>query len=161
MVEGPGDVYMCAYCAAKSREIFDAEIQKWAPTGPKPVPREYLQNACSFCGRKWQAAGPLVEGPGAIYVCERCVATSVELFRSNAVEPAPAADTSSTPPDEWNGNPLGCRCSFCGRSGRHTGSMIEGPDNLFLCVRCIDAAAAIVADLRREGKLPPANRPSK
>ena len=156
MVEGPGDAYMCVDCADKSREILDTETRKRAPAGSEPVPRAWPAHACSFCGRRGEAAGPMVEGPSDIYACERCVDASLELFRNNGQAPRPRAATLGGPVDEWNGNPVGSRCSFCGRSGRRVGSMVEGPDNLFLCVKCIDAAAAIVADLRRAGTLPPA-----
>lgn len=156
MVEAPTDVFMCLDCADKAREILDTELQKWQPRGAEPVPGKYLKQICSFCGKRWEVAGPLVEGPSDVHACEQCVETALEIFRDNGRTPRSRAVAS-----EWNGNPVGSRCSFCGKSGRRVGSMVEGPDNLFLCVNCIDAAAAIVADLRREGKLPPPRGASK
>jgi hypothetical protein len=158
MVEGPSDVYICVNCAHACLDIFAAEESKWEPTGPEPVPSAWLKHTCSFCRRPWAETGPLAEGPADVYVCGRCVDTSIRLFRSNGLGPPVIAAQPPAPPDEWNGNPVGSRCSFCGKSGRVAGSMLEGPDDLFLCVRCIDSAAAIVADLRREGKLRPAEK---
>ena len=153
MAEGPGDVFMCVDCTGKAREILDGEIPTWQPIGAQAPPSDWLRHACSFCGRRWAETGALVEGPCDVHACARCVDASLELFRSNGQIPQlrPAGSV-----DEWNGNPIGSCCSFCGKSGRRVGSMLEGPDNLFLCVNCIDAAAAVVADLRRNGKLPPA-----
>jgi RNA polymerase sigma-54 factor len=34
--------------------------------------------SCSFCGKNYREVGPLVEGPGEVYICPKCV----ELFRS-------------------------------------------------------------------------------
>jgi hypothetical protein len=28
---------------------------------------------CNFCGRPTDAAGPMMEGPGDVYICEDCV----------------------------------------------------------------------------------------
>ena len=31
-------------------------------------------------------------------------------------------------------------CSFCGRNSRQVTSLIEGPNNIFICNHCVDSA---------------------
>jgi ATP-dependent Clp protease ATP-binding subunit ClpX len=38
-----------------------------------PDPVDKLRTQCSFCGRISDVAGPMVEGPNAIYICADCV----------------------------------------------------------------------------------------
>lgn len=49
-------------------------------------------------------------------------------------------------------------CSYCGRSNRETGRQIEGPRWFFwrpyICATCVDAAAELVRQGRREGSIP-------
>lgn len=41
-------------------------------------------------------------------------------------------------------------CSFCGRSGSEIESMIEGPDNIFICNHCINRSADIIKKSKEE-----------
>jgi hypothetical protein len=36
--------------------------------------------ACSFCLRNYREVGPLVEGPGPVYICGPCVRTCYPMF---------------------------------------------------------------------------------
>jgi hypothetical protein len=46
----------------------------------KPDPR------CSFCRKLSKDCGPLVQGPGEIYICKSCVDYCQERFQGNAQE---------------------------------------------------------------------------
>ncbi len=46
-------------------------------------------------------------------------------------------------------------CSFCGKSHREVGPLIEGPDNCFICAQCVDLCQSIIQqERRRSGSLP-------
>src|SRR5688572_5722461 len=63
MVEGPDDVYMCAPCLHRSKEIILAMAGS---------------ARCSFCGRD-VAAMRSVEGPGDIHMCADCVDAALAI----------------------------------------------------------------------------------
>jgi ATP-dependent Clp protease ATP-binding subunit ClpX len=46
-----------------------------------------------------------------------------------------------------NDNPPDARCSFCGRPRHDTGPMIEGPNNVYICVHCVRAANKIADEM--------------
>jgi len=50
------------------------------------------------------------------------------------------------------------RCSFCGRSNRETGMQVEGPNEVYICRRCVDVAQDIFAR-EREKPQPPTPAP--
>jgi len=39
-------------------------------------------------------------------------------------------------------------CSFCGRSNRQAGPMLEGPGDVYICTRCVDVCHDIVLKMR-------------
>ncbi len=41
-------------------------------------------------------------------------------------------------------------CSFCGRSGTRADTLIEGPDNVFICPECVDVCHNIIKQNRRQ-----------
>ena len=41
-------------------------------------------------------------------------------------------------------------CSFCGRSGREVGPVVEGPDGVRICAGCIDLCQTIIKQERRQ-----------
>ncbi len=53
------------------------------------------QIQCSFCGRLAEEAGSIIAGPG-VYICDTCVASSVEILRKNNVR-TKTTQTSSKP----------------------------------------------------------------
>jgi ATP-dependent Clp protease ATP-binding subunit ClpX len=69
--------------------------------------------------------------------------------------------SSQTTNDEQKGGPVRrCRpgyCSFCRRHYRDVGPLVEGPDSVFICYKCIESCKNIIEDeSRRLGKpLPP------
>jgi len=42
-------------------------------------------------------------------------------------------------------------CSFCGRSGSQADTLIEGPDNVFICPECVELCHNIIKQNRRQG----------
>jgi len=45
-------------------------------------------------------------------------------------------------------------CSFCGRAGSQTDTLIEGPDNVFICPECVELCHNIIKQNRRQGTVP-------
>ena len=41
-------------------------------------------------------------------------------------------------------------CSFCGRSGTQADTLIEGPDNVFICPECVELCHNIIKQNRRQ-----------
>src|SRR6201747_1015151 len=62
------------------------------------------------------------------------------------------------PPSGGSGNPpaggfRGRRmttCSFCGKSSRDVGPMVEGPSDVFICSNCVDLAHNIIKQEKRK-----------
>src|SRR5205085_1287198 len=72
------------------------------------------------------------------------------------------------PPGGGSGNPPGggggfrgrrvTTCSFCGKSSRDVGPMVEGPSDVYICANCVDLAHNIIRQEKR--KLSSAGVPS-
>src|SRR4051795_7274072 len=63
---------------------------------------------------------------------------------------------SGNPPKEPN-NPQGgfrgrrvTTCSFCGKSSRDVGPMVEGPSDVYICANCVDLAHNIIRQEKRK-----------
>src|SRR5688572_32329078 len=41
-------------------------------------------------------------------------------------------------------------CSFCGKSSRDVGPMVEGPSDVFICANCVDLAHNIIRQEKRK-----------
>src|ERR1700710_334701 len=62
------------------------------------------------------------------------------------------------PPSGGSGNPpaggfRGRRvttCSFCGKSSRDVGPMVEGPSDVYICANCVDLAHNIIRQEKRK-----------
>ncbi|MBM4017852.1 MAG: ATP-dependent Clp protease ATP-binding subunit ClpX [Planctomycetes bacterium] len=48
-------------------------------------------------------------------------------------------------------------CSFCGRSGRESGPLVEGPRGVHICPDCIQAAQSVVQEERRRTRRGPSS----
>src|SRR5215216_5037740 len=63
---------------------------------------------------------------------------------------------SGTPPGNTNNPPGGFRgrrvttCSFCGKSSRDVGPMVEGPSDVYICANCVDLAHNIIRQEKRK-----------
>src|SRR4051812_7953735 len=63
---------------------------------------------------------------------------------------------SGNPPKDSN-NPQGgfrgrrvTTCSFCGKSSRDVGPMVEGPSDVYICANCVDLAHNIIRQEKRK-----------
>ena len=72
--------------------------------------------------------------------------------------------TGDQPPEESSGPKAGptrtsrvALCSFCGKSHREVGPLIEGPDGVFICASCVDLCESIIQQERRRGGQLPAH----
>ena len=63
------------------------------PSGPRPRNRNAY---CSFCRKSYKEVGPLVEGPGDVYICGSCVTLCNSIIEEERARRAanPPADTS-------------------------------------------------------------------
>src|SRR6266513_1553149 len=41
-------------------------------------------------------------------------------------------------------------CSFCGKSSRDVGPMVEGPSDVYICANCVDLAHNIIRQEKRK-----------
>ena len=48
-------------------------------------------------------------------------------------------------------------CSFCGKSHREVGPLIEGPEGIFICASCVDLCESIIQQERRRAGTQPAH----
>jgi ATP-dependent Clp protease ATP-binding subunit ClpX len=51
---------------------------------------------------------------------------------------------------QTNGRKMKAICSFCGRSGNQADTLIEGPDNVFICPECVELCHNIIKQNRRQ-----------
>jgi ATP-dependent Clp protease ATP-binding subunit ClpX len=68
-----------------------------------------------------------------------------------------AGGSGQTPPTGGGGNPPGgfrgrrvTTCSFCGKSSRDVGPMVEGPSDVYICANCVDLAHNIIRQEKRK-----------
>src|SRR5947209_12295178 len=61
------------------------------------------------------------------------------------------------PPSGGSGNQQGgfrgrrvTTCSFCGKSSRDVGPMVEGPSDVYICANCVDLAHNIIRQEKRK-----------
>jgi hypothetical protein len=75
-VELTPDVCICGPCIELSRSMMEEEKRRrGAPEVPVPenTYSKFRNAYCSFCRKSYQEVGPLVEGPGDVYICGECV----------------------------------------------------------------------------------------
>jgi len=76
------------------------------------VPMRHVRTRCSFCGRTDHVAGRMVEGPGDVFICARCVEWSVQTLKeahaqtqSPATPPTTSSPTTSSQSAPWTSEP--------------------------------------------------------
>src|SRR6184192_1381546 len=70
----------------------------------------------------------------------------------------PGGNGGSLPPNGGSGSPPGggfrgrrvTTCSFCGKSSRDVGPMVEGPSDVYICANCVDLAHNIIRQEKRK-----------
>src|SRR3569623_3009260 len=55
----------------------------------------------------------------------------------------------SNPPGGFRGRRV-TTCSFCGKSSRDVGPMVEGPSDVYICANCVDLAHNIIRQEKRK-----------
>ena len=61
----------------------------------------------------------------------------------------PPGGGSSPPPGGFRGRRV-TTCSFCGKSSRDVGPMVEGPSDVYICANCVDLAHNIIRQEKRK-----------
>ncbi len=61
----------------------------------------------------------------------------------------PPANGSNNPPGGFRGRRV-TTCSFCGKSSRDVGPMVEGPSDVYICANCVDLAHNIIRQEKRK-----------
>src|SRR6185437_17088973 len=62
----------------------------------------------------------------------------------------PPTGGSSTPPGGGFRGRRVTTCSFCGKSSRDVGPMVEGPSDVYICANCVDLAHNIIRQEKRK-----------
>ena len=60
-----------------------------------------------------------------------------------------AAAAGQNPPGGFRGRRV-TTCSFCGKSSRDVGPMVEGPSDVYICANCVDLAHNIIRQEKRK-----------
>src|SRR6266550_4351014 len=61
----------------------------------------------------------------------------------------PTNGGSNQPPGGFRGRRI-TTCSFCGKSSRDVGPMVEGPSDVYICANCVDLAHNIIRQEKRK-----------
>ncbi len=61
----------------------------------------------------------------------------------------PGGNGGSNPPGGFRGRRV-TTCSFCGKSSRDVGPMVEGPSDVYICANCVDLAHNIIRQEKRK-----------
>src|SRR5450755_113951 len=61
----------------------------------------------------------------------------------------PGGSGGSNPPGGFRGRRV-TTCSFCGKSSRDVGPMVEGPSDVYICANCVDLAHNIIRQEKRK-----------
>src|ERR671914_2643556 len=63
--------------------------------------------------------------------------------------PPTGGSSSQPPPGGFRGRRV-TTCSFCGKSSRDVGPMVEGPSDVYICANCVDLAHNIIRQEKRK-----------
>ena len=67
----------------------------------------------------------------------------------NGGPPGPPTNNPNQPPGGFRGRRV-TTCSFCGKSSRDVGPMVEGPSDVYICANCVDLAHNIIRQEKRK-----------
>jgi hypothetical protein len=105
---------------------------------------------CSFCGRSHDQCDQLIAGPGALYICDRCVTQATRLSAEAAVEGRAAGPLRLEAPAS------AASCGFCGRQARQVAFLVAGGpatppggkpgQGTRICDQCLDLCLEILAE---------------
>src|SRR5436309_957620 len=63
--------------------------------------------------------------------------------------PTNGSGGGNNPPGGFRGRRV-TTCSFCGKSSRDVGPMVEGPSDVYICANCVDLAHNIIRQEKRK-----------
>src|SRR3954462_3771056 len=63
--------------------------------------------------------------------------------------PTKGGGGGNLPPGGFRGRRV-TTCSFCGKSSRDVGPMVEGPSDVYICANCVDLAHNIIRQEKRK-----------
>src|SRR3981081_3400368 len=69
---------------------------------------------------------------------------------SGGGNPPTGGSGGSNPPGGFRGRRVPTTCSFCGKSSRDVGPMVEGPSDVYICANCVDLAHNIIRQEKRK-----------
>ena len=116
---------------------------------------------CSFCGRRHDEVGPLVKGPYNVSICDQCCRACTTLLEGECgrlgieIENSPAKCRLS----QFGNAVCGMRdavmswllsrperppCSFCSIHHNSVVPLAEGPDQVYICIRCCHDTATLI-----------------
>jgi ClpX C4-type zinc finger len=97
-----------------------------------------MSATCSVCGTSSDDA-LMVSSPGeAVYLCNRCIFSSVKLFLTGDLATAETMPTSL--------DAAQCYCSFCGKGKGEVKGWVGYNSNVFCCTECLGKCVEIVAE---------------
>src|SRR5688572_22593043 len=64
-------------------------------------------------------------------------------------QPPGGGGGSGNPPGGFRGRRV-TTCSFCGKSSRDVGPIVEGPSDVYICANCVDLAHNIIRQEKRK-----------
>src|SRR5947199_8355292 len=64
-------------------------------------------------------------------------------------QPPSNGSGGNNPPGGFRGRRV-TTCSFCGKSSRDVGPMVEGPSDVYICANCVDLAHNIIRQEKRK-----------
>jgi ATP-dependent Clp protease ATP-binding subunit ClpX len=77
------------------------------------------------------------------------MASSNRTGNSGSSGNPPNGPGSGNPPGGFRGRRV-TTCSFCGKSSRDVGPMVEGPSDVYICANCVDLAHNIIRQEKRK-----------
>ena len=80
---------------------------------------------------------------------ERRRRSSGGAWRRQRRPPGGGGGGGQSPPGGFRGRRV-TTCSFCGKSSRDVGPMVEGPSDVYICANCVDLAHNIIRQEKRK-----------
>jgi hypothetical protein len=62
--------------------------------------KKWNDTKCSFCGKSNEQVEKLIAGPGAVYICNECVALCGDMLDEKLIEPRPTPSVPDVTPDD-------------------------------------------------------------
>jgi heterodisulfide reductase subunit A-like polyferredoxin len=96
---------------------------------------------CSFCGLPKEATRRVIAGPGAVFICDRCISLATELVHEGEINADEGMHLSA-------GSKPSTKCSFCGKKAQNTSQMVETGE-VRICGECLELCNEIIVGISR------------